>query len=156
MARKKKIKKRIILPDPVYDNAMVAKFTNHLMKRGKKTIARKIIYGSFDIIKGKTQKDPLEVFDGAIKNVSPFLEVKPKRIGGATYQVPREVKGARQICLAMRWIINAAKAKKGKPMKEKLAEELINAFNNTGAAIKKKEDMHRMAEANRAFAHFAW
>ncbi len=156
MARKKKIKKRTILPDPVYNNVQVSKFINHIMKWGKRTVARKIVYQSFDIIKNKTKKDPLEVFDEAIKNVSPLLEVKPKRIGGATYQIPREVKGDRRISLATRWIIGASRAKKGKPMKEKLAEELINAFNNTGTAIKKKEDTHRMAEANRAFAHFSW
>jgi len=155
MRRKKKIK-RDIPPDPVYDNVTVAKFINQVMRRGKKTIARKIVYQAFDIIKEKTQKDSLEVFDLALKNSSPLLEVKPKRIGGATYQVPKEVRGERRLTLAMRWIIRAAKSRKGKPMSEKLAEELISAANNTGAAIKKKEDTHRMAEANRAFAHFAW
>ena len=154
MARK--IEKRIIQPDPIYNNAMVAKFINQIMRRGKKTIARKIVYGAFDILKNKTQKEPIEVFDLAIQNVSPLLEVKPKRIGGATYQVPREVAQERRITLAMRWIIQAAKSKKGKPMKEKLAEELISAANNEGTAIKKKIDTHRMAEANRAFAHFSW
>jgi len=152
----KKIKKQEISPDPVYDNLMVAKFVNCVMKRGKKTIARKIVYGAFDILKEKTKKEPLEVFDSAIRNASPLLEVKPKRVGGATYQVPREVRGDRKLTLAIRWILQAARAKKGQPIKEKLAEELINAANNTGFAIRKKEDMHRMAEANRAFAHFAW
>jgi len=156
MARRKKKEKRIIPPDPVYNNVTVAKFINQIMRRGKKTIARKIVYRTFDIIKEKTKKDPLEVFEQALQNASPLLEVKPKRIGGATYQVPREVRGDRRITLAMRWIIMAAKSKKGKPMREKLAEELIAAFNNTGWAIKKKEDTHRMAEANRAFAHFTW
>ena len=156
MARRKKIKKRIISPDPVYNNVTVAKFINQVMREGKKSIARKIVYGSFDIIKEKTKKEPLEVFESALQNASPFLEVKAKRVGGATYQVPREVKGERKVSLAMRWIINAARAKKGKPMKEKLAQELIDASNNTGTAVKKKEDSHRMAEANRAFAHFAW
>jgi len=155
MRRKKKIK-REIPPDPVYNNVIVAKFINQIMRRGKKTIARKIVYRAFDIIKEKTKKEPLEVFTKALENASPLLEVKPKRIGGATYQVPREVRGDRRITLAMRWIITAAKSKKGKPMREKLAEELINAANNQGFAIKKKEDTHRMAEANRAFAHFAW
>lgn len=155
MGRKKKIK-RDIPPDPVYDNVTVAKFINQVMRRGKKTVARKIVYQAFDIIKEKIQKEPLEVFDLALKNASPLLEVKPKRIGGATYQVPREVRGERRLTLAMRWIIQATKSRKGKPMREKLAEELISAANNTGAAIKKKEDTHRMAEANRAFAHFAW
>src|SRR4030043_1636287 len=125
------------------------------MRRGKKTIARKIVYGAFDAIKEKTKKEPLEVFEKALQNAAPLLEVKPKRVGGATYQVPREVKGERKISLAMRWIIGAAKSKKGKPMKEKLAQELMQASQNTGVAIKKKDDTHRRAEANRAFAHFA-
>ena len=144
------------MPDPVYNNVMVQKLINQVMRRGKKTIARKIVYGAFDIIKERTKKEPLEVFEKAIKNASPLLEIKPKRVGGATYQVPREVKGDRQITLAMRWIIQAAKSKKGKAMKEKLAEELISASNNEGSAVRKREDTHRMAEANRAFAHFAW
>jgi len=156
MARNKKRNKRIILPDAVYNNVMVQKLINQVMRRGKKTIARKIVYGAFDIIKEKTKKEPLEIFEKAIKNASPLLEIKPKRVGGATYQVPREVKGDRQMTLAMRWIIQAAKSKKGKAMKEKLAEELILASNNEGSAVRKREDTHRMAEANRAFAHFAW
>ena len=156
MARSRKKEKRAIPPDPLYDNITVAKFINQVMRRGKKTVARKIVYKAFDIIKEKTKKEPLEVFEQALKNASPLLEVKPRRIGGATYQVPREVKGERRLTLAMRWIIQAAKSKKGRPMREKLAEELIAAANNEGAAIKKKIDTHRMAEANRAFAHFAW
>lgn len=156
MARSKKKEKRVIPPDPLYDNITVAKFINQVMRRGKKTVARKIVYKAFDIIKEKTKKEPLEVFEQALKNTSPLLEVKPRRIGGATYQVPREVKGERRLTLAMRWIIQAAKNRKGRPMREKLAEELIAAANNEGAAIKKKIDTHRMAEANRAFAHFAW
>jgi len=154
--RGKKKTKRIIPPDPVYDNTTVSKFINQVMRRGKKTIAKKIVYGAFDIVKEKTKKEPTEIFELALSNASPLLEVRPKRIGGATYQVPVEVRGDRRLTLSMRWIIGAAKSKKGKPMKEKLAEELINAANNTGVAIKKKEDTHRMAEANRAFAHFAW
>ena len=156
MSRRKKIKKNPISPDFVYNNVVVAKFINQVMKRGKKTIAKKIVYRAFDIIKEKTKNDPIDVFELAIRNSSPLLEVKPKRIGGATYQVPREVKGDRKLTLAMRWIINAARSKKGKPMKEKLADELIAAAHNEGAAVKKKMDTHRMAEANRAFAHFAW
>ena len=156
MARRKKKEKKIIPPDPVYDSVTVAKFINQVMRRGKKTIARKIVYKSLDIIKEKTKKDPLEVFEQALKNAAPLVEVKSKRIGGATYQVPREVKRERRATLAMRWIIQAAKLKKGKPMREKLAEEFIAAANNTGWVVKKKEDTHRMAEANRAFAHFAW
>lgn len=151
---KKKIKHQIA-PDLVYDNTVVAKFINQIMRRGKKTIAGKIVYRAFDIVKEKTKKEPLEIFERALKNVLPLLEVKSKRVGGATYQVPREVRGDRGMALAMRWIIQAAKLKKRKPMREKLAEELIEAANNTGWAVKKKEDTHRMAEANRAFAHFA-
>ena len=152
----KKIKKHPITPDPVYNNIVVAKFINQVMRRGKKTIARKIVYGAFDIIKEKTKKEALEIFEKALDNAAPLLEVKPKRVGGATYQVPVEVKGNRKLTLAMRWLILGAKLKKGKPMREKLAAELIDANNNTGWAIKKKSDTHRMAEANRAFAHFSW
>ena len=153
---RKKIKRHQIEPDPVYNNAIVAKFINQIMRKGKKTIARKIVYQAFEIIKEKTKKEPLEVFNLALENASPLLEVKPKRVGGATYQVPTEVKGDRKIALAIRWIIKGAKSKKGKPMREKLAGEIIDAANNTGWAVKKKNDTHRMAEANRAFAHFAW
>jgi len=153
---RRKITKREIFPDPLYNNVIVAKLINHIMKRGKKTIARKIVYGAFDIIKEKTKKEPLEIFNLALENAAPLLEVKPKRIGGATYQVPTEVKGDRKTTLAMRWIIRGANSKKGKPMKEKLAQELIDAASNTGWAVKKKIDTHRMAEAIRAFAHFAW
>ena len=148
--------KKTLLPDPVYDNVLVAKFINKIMKDGKKTTARKIVYGSFEIIKEKTKKEPLDVFEKAIDNTSPLLEVKAKRVGGATYQVPREVEKDRMVTLAMRWLIEAANSKKGKPMREKLAEELILASQNEGSAVKKKENTHRMAEANRAFAHFAW
>ncbi len=155
MRRKKKVN-RPISPDPVYNSLMVAKFINHTMRKGKKEIARKIVYGAFEKIKEKTKKDPLEIFEKALENVGPLLEVRARRIGGATYQVPVEVKGERRISLAMRWILEAARSKKGKPMKEKLAEELILAANNQGTAVKKKETVHKMAEANRAFAHFAF
>ena len=155
MSRKKK-KKRIIPPDSIYDNVTVAKFINQVMRCGKKTIAEKIVYQAFNQIKGKTNKEPLEIFEEALQNASPLLEVKSKRVGGATYQVPIPVQRDRSLTLAMRWLIQAAKSKKGKPMAEKLAEELIAAAQNTGKAIKKKEDTHRMAEANKAFAHFAW
>lgn len=154
MIEKKKIK-RDIAPDPVYNNLTIAKFINQVMRRGKKTIARKIVYKAFDIIKEKTKKEPLEVFESALKNVEPLLEVRPKRVGGATYQVPIPVLPERGMALAMRWILTVARTKKGKPMREKLAEELIEAAENRGAAVKKKENTHRMAEANRAFAHFA-
>jgi len=154
--RRKKGKKREIPPDPVYGNVQVAKFINYVMRKGKKNLARKIVYGAFEIIKEKTKKEPLEIFEKALENAAPSMEVRPRRIGGATYQVPIEVKAERGRALAMRWIVQIAKQKKGKPMQEKLAQELINAANNTGEVIKKKENLHKLAEANRAFAHFAW
>ena len=149
-------KRHEIEPDPEYSDLTVAKFVNQVMKNGKKTIARKIVYGTFDIVKEKTGKEPMEVFEEAVRNASPLIEVKSKRVGGATYQVPVEVKGDRKLALALRWIIAGANSKKGKPMSEKLAQEVMDAAGNTGWAVKKKEDSHRMAEANRAFAHFAW
>ena len=151
-----KIKKHPVLPDPVYNSEVVSKFTNQIMQKGKKTIARKVVYGAFDIIKEKTKKEPLEVFETALENVGPKIEVKSKRVGGATYQVPVEVRGDRKMALAIRWIILGAKSKKGSPMRERLANELMEAANSAGWAFKKKTDTHRMAEANRAFAHFAW
>ncbi len=155
MRRKRKFK-RTISPDPVYNSVSLEKFINHLMLKGKKLTARRIVYNAFEIIKQRTQKEnPLEIFDLAIRNTSPILEVKSRRIGGANYQVPQEVRGERRIALSHRWIIQAARKKKGKPMAEKLAAELIDAASNQGVAVKKKEDTHRMAEANRAFAHFA-
>ena len=148
-------KKHKIAPDRVYNDVVVSQFINKIMKQGKKTTAQKIVYGAFDIIKEKTKKEPIEIFRAAIENASPLLEVKPKRIGGATYQVPMEVRGERKLALAFKWLIDGARAKKGKPMAEKLAQELIDCINNQGNAIKKKADTHRMAEANKAFAHFA-
>ena len=148
-------KKHIIAPDRVYNDVVVSQFVNKVMSDGKKSTAQKIVYSAFDIIKTQTKKEPLEVFRLAIENASPVVEVKPKRVGGATYQVPMEVRGERRLALAFRWIIDGARAKKGKPMAEKLAQELIDATNNQGNALKKKNDMHRMAEANKAFAHFA-
>ncbi len=155
MRRKAKIKKIDNL-DPLYGSPLVGKFINYIMRKGKKSVAQKVVYKSFDIIKEKTNSNPVEVFDKAVKNVSPSLEVKSRRVGGANYQVPQPVRPERKVQLAFRWIIIAARAKKGKPMAEKLAEELMLAINNEGAAIKKKLDTHRMAEANRAFAHFSW
>ncbi len=151
-----KTRKESLKPDIIYNDIKVSKFINKIMKKGKKTIAQKIVYGAFDIIKEKTKKDPLEIFYSAIENTSPILEVKSKRVGGATYQVPIEVNKDRRLTLSMRWIITGAKNKKGRPMKESLALEIIDAANNTGWAVKKKTDIHKMAEANRAFAHFAW
>jgi len=153
--RKKQAEKRNILPDDKFNNFSIAKFINYVMKDGKKNTARKIVYGAFDIIKEKTKQNPIEIFDKALKNTMPYLEVKSKRIGGANYQVPREVRGERKLTLSLRWIINAAKSRKGVPMAEKLAIELMEAAAGQGAAVKKKQDVQKMAEANRAFAHFA-
>ena len=153
---KKSFKKRVIMPDPVYNDILVSKFINQLMSCGKKTVAQRIMYDCFNIVKEKTKQEPLDVFRLAIQNVSPMLEVKPKRVGGATYQVPMEVKGNRKLSLAMKWIIDISRSKKGKAMREKLADELMEAAENKGAAVRKKENAHKMAEANRAFAHFAW
>lgn len=155
MRRKRKFS-REIEPDSKYGNAAVAKFINYVMKNGKKSTARGVVYRTFDVIEKTHKQDPMNVFDTAIKNVGPMLEIKSRRIGGATYQVPREVRGDRKLALAFRWILLAARGKKGKPMHEKLAEELMLATKNEGSAIKKKLDTHRMAEANKAFAHFSW
>ncbi|MGB9663548.1 MAG: 30S ribosomal protein S7 [Ignavibacteria bacterium] len=154
--RKRRAEKRILPPDPIYNEVLVTKLINYVMKRGKKNVARKLVYGAFDIIKEKTSKNPLEVFLKAVNNVQPMIEVRSRRIGGATYQVPTEVRPERRIALALRWIINFARERKDKSFANKLAAELIAASNNEGAAIKKKEDTHRMAEANKAFAHFKW
>jgi len=156
MRRKRKYKKDI-KPDPKYNNDLVAKFINHLMKGGKKSIAQKVLYGAFDIAEKKMKgKEALDIFDLAIKNASPLVEGRARRIGGARYQVPREVRGERKINLAMRWIIQAARSGKGKPMAEKLAQELMEASKGEGVAVRKKQDTHRIAEANKAFAHFGW
>jgi small subunit ribosomal protein S7 len=153
--RGKQATKRIIAPDPAYNNTNVAKFTNYLMKKGKKSTAQEVISRAFKIIEEKTKRHPVDVFETAIKNVSPSVEVKARRVGGANYQVPMEVRGDRKFQLACRWILEAARGRKGQPMAEKLAAELMAAAENEGDALKKKEEMHRMAEANRAFAHFA-
>ena len=154
--RRRRAEKRIAAPDPVYRSRKVAKFINMIMGRGKKSLAQSILYGAFDIIKEKTGKEGIDVFNKALDNVRPRVEVKPRRIGGATYQVPMEVPEPRGYFLAMRWIRDIARSKKGRPMKEKLADELISAFKEEGAAIKKRDDTHKMAEANKAFAHFRW
>lgn len=153
--RGKKAPKRKILSDPRYKSINLAKFINYVMERGKKTVAQGIVYEAFDVLKEKTKQDPLEIFDQAIRNVTPALEVKSRRVGGANYQIPIPVRGERKVYLAYHWIIDAARNKKGKPMAEKLANELNDAYQNQGDAVKKKMDVHRMAEANRAFAHFA-
>lgn len=154
--RRKRHPKREILPDSKYSNPIVAVLINYIMWDGEKSVARKIVYDAFSAIAEKTKKDPVEVFDEAIKNTSPMLEVKSKRVGGANYQVPKQVKGDRRLTLALRWIIQAARARKGTNMSVRLAEELMQAAENSGSAVKKKEDTHRMAHANRAFAHFSW
>jgi len=154
--RRRRAEVRKIAPDPVYGDVLVAKLINKIMWDGKKTVAQKIVYEAFDYIREKTGKDPLEVFQKAVDNVRPVLEVRPRRVGGATYQVPIEVQEPRKTSLALRWIVSAARAKKGRPMYLKLAEELIASYQGTGAVVKKKEDVHKMAEANRAFAHLRW
>ncbi len=153
--RGKQAPKRELLPDPKYGNVYVTKLVNYVMHDGKKSTAQTVVYTAFDLIGEKTKQSPLEVFDKAVKNAMPALEVKSKRVGGANYQVPMPVRGDRRYMLAYRWIINAARAKKGRGMAEKLADELIAASKNEGDAVKKKMDVQRMAEANRAFAHFA-
>ena len=154
--RRRRPEHRQILPDPVYNDKLVAKFVNYVMVQGKKGIAEKIFYGAMDLIKQRTKSDGLKIFEKAIENTSPSVEVKSRRIGGATYQVPIEVPKNRRFYLASQWIINAAGGRSGKPMSEKLATELISAANGEGGAVKKKDDTHRMADANKAFAHFRW
>jgi len=156
MVKKKKKKWVMLKADPLYQDLRVSKFINHIMRKGKKELARRILYGAFNIIEKESKKDPLEVFNLALENVGPIVEVRPRRVGGATYQVPTRVRPERKGSLAMRWLVEAAKSKKGKPMTEKLAEELMQASENKGGAVKKRRDIQRMAEANRAFAHFAW
>ena len=155
MARRKRIYEKQWKPDPRYGNVLVGRFIGNIMHDGKRTVAEKVIYDSFDVIHERTKKGGLNVFEQAIKNVSPLLELKSRRVGGANYQVPIQVSGERRQTLAVRWILAAVRAKKGKRMAEKLADELIDGSNKVGAAMKKREDVHRMAEANKAFAHFA-
>lgn len=156
MPRRYRPSRREVEPDPKYDSELVARFTNRVMQRGKKSLARRIVYEAFDIIEDRFHRTPLEVFNQGIKNVTPVLEVRPRRVGGATYQIPIEIRGDRRQSLAIRWLVKAAQARSGKTMAEKLAHELWDAAQNTGAAVKKKEDTHRMAEANKAFAHYRW
>lgn len=153
--RGKRAPKRKIEPDIKYNRQDIAKFINYTMRNGKKTLAQKILYKALDIIEEETKQDPIHIFEQAIKNVGPRLEIRGRRIGGTNYQIPFPVKEDRRFFLACKWILDAARSRKGKPMEEKLAEELLDAFNNQGAAIKKRNDVHKMAEANKAFAHFA-
>jgi small subunit ribosomal protein S7 len=154
MPRRREIEKRDILPDPKFNNKLVAKFINSLLKRGKKSVAESILYGAFDIVEKRLKEQPVELFEKAVNNVKPLIEVKSRRVGGSTYQVPTEVVPSRRTALAIRWLISNAQERTEKTMREKLAGELIDAANNRGGAIKKKEAVHKMAEANKAFAHY--
>ena len=154
--RRRRAEKREIIPDPKYKSAIVSRFMNIIMMQGKKSKAEHIVYRCFDILAEKTGKPALEVFQKALDNARPLVEIKPRRIGGATYQIPIEVRSERGISIAMRWVRNFARVKKGKPMEIKLADELLDAFKGEGPAVKKKEDTHKMAEANKAFAHYRW
>ncbi len=154
--RKKRAVKRDVLPDPIYNSKLVTKLINSLMKDGKKGVAQKILYDAFDMVKEKTSQDPMEVFAKAMENIKPALEVKSRRVGGANYQVPIEVKADRSQALALRWLVQYSRLRGGHSMAENLANEMIDASNGVGAAVKKREDTHRMAEANKAFAHYRW
>lgn len=156
MPRRGIVRKRKPQPDPVYNSTLVGKFINLVLRKGKKTIAERIVYNTLEILKQKTKEDPLKVLEKAIENCRPLLETKSRRVGGATYQVPVEVPEQRSISLGMRWLVKFAKERSGKSMEEKLAAEILDALANKGGAVKKKEDTHKMAEANRAFAHYKW
>lgn len=156
MPRRGTIKKRKTQPDPFYNSTLISRFINLFLKKGKKSVAENVIYGAMDIVKQKTKEDPLKAFEKAIENVRPLLETKSRRVGGATYQVPIEVPLARSVSVAVRWLLNYSRARSGKSMEEKLAAEVMDAMNLRGGAIKKREDTHKMAEANRAFAHYRW
>ena len=156
MSRRQVVQSRETLPDPMYGSTVMEKFINRMMKQGKKQVARKILYNAMDTVKGKTEEEPLTVFLKALENVKPMVEVKSRRVGGSTYQVPVEIKDKRREALAMRWIIIAARSRSGSGMASRLSAELLDAFNSTGTAFKKKEDTHRMAEANKAFSHYRW
>ncbi len=156
MGRKKKSIQRDLTPDPRFHNQLVARFINNLMREGKKSTAERVFYGAMDIVEERTGKEPLEVFTKALENVKPFLEVRSRRVGGATYQVPVEVSQDRRTALAIRWLLDFSRSRKGQPMSQRLAAELIDAYQNQGSAVKKKQNTHKMAEANKAFAHYKW
>jgi small subunit ribosomal protein S7 len=156
MPRRGIVKKRKIQPDPFYNSTLISRFVNLFLKKGKKSVAENVVYGAMDIVKQKTKEDPLKAFEKAIENVRPLLETKSRRVGGATYQVPVEVPLERSISVAVRWLLNYSRERSGKSMEEKLAAEVMDAMNLRGGAIKKREDTHKMAEANRAFAHYRW
>lgn len=154
--RRRRAERRPITPDPLYRSERVAKFINMVMRHGKKPLAERIVYGAFELIKSRGHEDPIAVFEKALENVMPVVEVRPRRVGGATYQVPIEVRPERRVSLGMRWLVDAARNRHEKTMQQRLAAELLEAMENRGAAVKKKEDTHRMAEANKAFAHYRW
>lgn len=156
MPRKGPVEKRDVLPDPVYNSKLVTRFINKIMLDGKKGVAESIVYDAFELIRSKTGKDPIEVFDTALKNTMPILEVKARRVGGANYQVPIEVRADRRLTLGIRWLVNYSRLRGERTMYERVAGELMDAANSTGASVKKREDTHKMAEANRAFAHYKW
>lgn len=156
MPRRGNVPKREVLPDPLYNSVLVTRLVNSIMLDGKKGVSQKVVYAAFDIIKEKTGKEPLEVFNTALENIMPSLEVKARRVGGATYQVPIEVRPERRQTLGLRWLTNYSRARSEKTMKERLAGEIMDAANNLGAAVKKREDTHKMAESNKAFAHYRW
>jgi small subunit ribosomal protein S7 len=156
MPRRAKVQRREVLPDPKYGSELLTRFTNKLMERGKKGLAERIVYEALDIVETRTGRPALEVFQQALQNATPIIEVKPRRVGGATYQVPVQIEGTRRLSLAIRWMLASARTRSGRTMSERLAAELMDAFNNTGATIKRREDTHRMAEANKAFAHYRW
>ena len=156
MPRRGNVPKREVLPDPIYNSVMVTRLINSIMLNGKKGVAQKVVYGAFDIIKQKTEKEPHEVYITALENIMPTLEVKARRVGGATYQVPIEVRPERRQALGLRWLTNYARARNEKTMRERLAGEIIDASNSVGSAVKKREDTHKMADANKAFSHYRW
>lgn len=156
MARRDRAPERPVTPDPRYNSELVGRFINKLMQDGKKSVAQGILYDAFDQIEARLGQPPLQVFEQAVRNITPVLEVRPRRVGGATYQIPIEIRSSRRQSLALRWLVNAARSRPGKSMAQKLAAELMDAFNNTGNAVKKKEDTHRMADANKAYSHFRW
>jgi small subunit ribosomal protein S7 len=156
MPRRREVTRREISPDPRYKNTLVAKFINKIMERGKKSVAERILYRAMEIIQERTKEDPVKVFEKSLNNVKPVIEVKSRRVGGATYQVPTEIRPERRTALAIRWLISYAQERSEKSMEEKLAAELMDAANNRGGAVKKREDVHKMAEANKAFAHYRW
>jgi len=156
MPRRARVIKRAIAPDPKYGNALVSAFINKVMLSGKKSVSERVVYGAFDLIEEQQKRNPVEVFEEAVRNATPMVEVKPRRVGGATYQVPVDIRAERRMALALRWLIKSARARKGRTMSDRLAGELMDAASNQGTTVKLKQDTHRMAEANRAFAHYRW